>query len=253
MICDLQKANMWKRISAYLCDVILLSIVVVGLIFALSAVLGYDGYSQRLEAAYEEYESVYGVNFSITSEEYAALSEEEMKVYDDAIAAMQNDDEVSYVYTMVINLTLLMITFGILGGYLILEFIVPLILKNGQTLGKKVFGIGVMRTDGVKVTPIFMFMRTILGKYTVETMVPVLVVIMIYFNLIGYLGLILIGGLLVVQIVLMVTSKTNAPIHDRLASTVTVDMQSQMIFESTEELTAYKNKLQAEKAETASY
>jgi len=42
MIYDLQRANMWKRISAYLLDAILLGMVVVGFAFLLSGVLGYD-------------------------------------------------------------------------------------------------------------------------------------------------------------------------------------------------------------------
>ena len=52
---DLQKASMFKRISAYLFDVILLSIVAVLCMLALSAVLGYDGYSETVDAAYDKY------------------------------------------------------------------------------------------------------------------------------------------------------------------------------------------------------
>ena len=57
MILDLQKANMWKRISAYLFDMILLGIAAVGFTFLLSSILGYDSYTERLDAAYEKYEA----------------------------------------------------------------------------------------------------------------------------------------------------------------------------------------------------
>ena len=40
MIYDLQKASMWKRVSAWLFDTILLSIVAVGFAFLLSTILG---------------------------------------------------------------------------------------------------------------------------------------------------------------------------------------------------------------------
>ena len=60
---------------------------------------------------------------------------------------------------------------------------VPLKLGNGQTIGKKVFGIGVMRVDGVQLTTIQLFIRTILGKFTLETMIPVYIVLMIFFNI----------------------------------------------------------------------
>ena len=48
---DLQKANIWKRISAYLFDVIILGMVAVGVAFLLSSVLKYDQYNRTLEEA----------------------------------------------------------------------------------------------------------------------------------------------------------------------------------------------------------
>ena len=48
MVSDLQKASLWKRISAFLFDFILLGIVAVLFALALSAVTGYDGYSRTV-------------------------------------------------------------------------------------------------------------------------------------------------------------------------------------------------------------
>ena len=90
---------------------------------------------------------------------------------------------------MIINLTLVITSISILLGYLLLEFVVPLIFKNGQTLGKKIFGIALMRNDGVKINTVMLFVRTVLGKYTIETMVPVLVIIMTFFGSAGIIGL----------------------------------------------------------------
>ena len=73
---DLQKASMFKRISAYLFDVILLSIVAVLCMLALSAVLGYDGYSETVDAAYDKYGEMYGVDLRISTSEYEKLDEE---------------------------------------------------------------------------------------------------------------------------------------------------------------------------------
>ena len=50
MIYDLQRASMWKRISAWLLDAILLCIVTTLMAFLLSIALNYDSYSQRLDA-----------------------------------------------------------------------------------------------------------------------------------------------------------------------------------------------------------
>lgn len=253
MIYDLQKANIWKRISAYLCDVILLGIVAVGMAFLLSTILGYDTYTERMDASYADYEARFGVSFDIGAEDFEALSDEEKAVYEQAWAALSNDAEFSRNYSIAISLTVVILTFSILFAYLLLEFFVPLLLKNGQTLGKKVFGIGVMRVDGVKLTALLLFVRSILGKYTVETMVPVMIVLMIMIGALGVFGTVLLAALTVAQMALLFGTQTRAQIHDKLAGTVVIDMASQMIFDSPEALMAYKNRLHAEKAEKASY
>ena len=253
MIYDLQKATMWKRASAFLFDFIILLVAIVGMAVILSGVVGYDKHYQNTMAGYEKYEQQYGVDFSTTSDEYSAMSKEEQTLLDTAYMALWNDGEFVAAYEMLFNLSFIIITFGILLAYLILEFVVPILLGNGQTLGKKIFGIGVMRTDGVKVVPPLMFIRTILGKFTLETMIPVYIAIMYLFGLIGTLGVVIIGLILLVQLILMVTTKTNSPIHDVLAKTVTVDLASQMIFESEEELIAYKEKVHAEQVARQTY
>ena len=62
---ELQKASMWKRISAWLLDIILLSVIVVGIGALLSLATGYDGHTQDLEDAYARYETQYAVTFDI--------------------------------------------------------------------------------------------------------------------------------------------------------------------------------------------
>ena len=148
--------------------------------------------------------------------------------------------------------TILIIVFSILVAFLLLELLVPLLLGNGQTLGKKIFGIGVMRIDGVKLSPLLLFIRTVLGKYTVETMVPVLLVVMAVFspNAFLMLALIVIGILSVVQLGLLIANSARTPLHDKLAQTVTVDFASQLIFETYDELLAYRKKYNEENKES---
>ena len=215
----------------------------------LSTVLDYDSYTARFEAACDAYEAEYGVDFDISSADYQALTQEELDRYSAAMEALQNDGEANYAYSMVVNFTFLIITFSILIAFLLLEFVVPLLFGNGQTLGKKVFGVAVMREDGVRLSPLLLFARTVLGKYTVETMVPVLILIMIYLNLTGIGGTVIILGMLLVQMVLLIATKARTPLHDKLAHTVTVDFASQMIFESPEAMLAYKQRIHAEQVE----
>ena len=136
---------------------------------------------------------------------------------------------------------------------MVLEFIVPICLKNGQTIGKKIFSIAVMRTDCVRVSPVVMFMRAILGKYTVETMIPTIIVIMMIFGVGSYVTLAVLFLIFLFQIILVIATKTNSFIHDILSSTVVVDLQSQMIFDSLEAKNEYILRLHSEDAKNAKY
>lgn len=253
MIYDLQKASLLKRFSAYLLDTVLLVVLITGCAALLSAVLNLNGYSDTLSGYYEKYETEYDTSFRYTAEDYQALSPEDAKNYEDAYAAFVADSGAMYAYNMLINLTLVTVSLSFLSSYLVLEFFVPLLLKNGQTIGKKIFGIAVMRTNSVRISPVALFVRAILGKFTIETMVPVLMVLMVFLGAIGIVGPAVIIALLITQLALVCVTRTHSAIHDILSDTVTVDLASQMIFHSEEALLEYKKKIAAEKAARQDY
>ena len=236
--------------SAALFDFIMMGIVVVGAALLLSVIFGYETHADELSRLTAAYEEAYGLDFDITAEEFAALTEEEKAIYAEADEAYGSDPAVSRAYGMVISLTLLITTFAILIGFLLMEFVVPLLLGHGQTLGKKIFGVGVMRIDGVKLPPLLLLVRTVLGKYTVGTMIPVYIIIMIYFGMMGIFGTVVIAALCLVQGILFFGTKAHTPIHDKLSHTVTVDLASQMIFDTPEALLEYKKRIHAEEAQT---
>lgn len=250
---DLQKANMGKRISAWLFDSILLAVLAVCFGLLLSSLLGYDGYTARLDEIYTKYETENNITFSITQAEYDALSPDARIRYDAAAQALSTDVEAAYNLNMIIQLTLIILTMGILLAFSVLELLVPLLLKNGQTLGKKIFGIAVMKNTGVRVNAVSLFIRTVLGKFTIETMIPVLMLLMMLWGTIGVLGPGVIGAIGLVQLILIFTSEARCPIHDRLANTVTVDMHSQLIFDSEEALIEFKKLRHAEAASKKVY
>ena len=252
MIYDLQKASTFKRISAWMFDAIILATLAAGIAFIFSAVFGYDAKLDRMEEIYTEYEAEFGIDLEISDENFAKLTDEEKAKYDEANKEFGKDEEVIYLTNMLFTLSLLIVSLSILTAFVILELILPLILKNGQTLGKKIFGIAVMRDDGVRITPFVLFVRTVLGKYTIETMVPIFLIYLAFTGagLAGALALLLLLGF---QIGLLIKTKTNSAIHDILAYTVTVDYASQMIFDSKEALMEYKNRVHAEDAEKKPY
>ena len=250
---DLQKANMWKRIAAWLLDSMLTCVVAVGLIAVLSAVLNYDSHNTALQAAYDRYEDQYGVQFNLTQDEYDALSKEEMDSYLQAYEALVADDAVLYEYNMVVNLSLVITTLGILLGVLCIEFVIPMILKNGQTVGKKVFGIALVKHDCVGISTMQLFIRALLGKYTIETMIPVYMFLMLIWGMLDMVGVIVVAALVIAQVICVAVTTSNCAIHDLLAGTVAVDFSSQKIFRTTDELIDYKNRLQAERAARQDY
>ena len=253
MDCELQKASMWKRISAFLFDVIMLGIVAVLLGWGLSALLNYDSYSRIVTDSYTRYSEEYGVDLRLTQKEYEALPEEEARKVDAGFAALNADGNALRANQMMLQLSVMIISLGFFFAYLIMEFFIPLKLGTGQTLGKKIFGIGLMKTDGVKVNGVTLFIRAILGKYAIETMVPVLIILMIYWGTIGVVGPAVIFLILIVEAVVMISTRTNSLIHDLLANTVVIDAASQRIFDSPEARAEYKAKIAAELAERKEY
>ena len=250
---DLQRANIWKRISAFLFDIILLGIIILAVALLLSAIFGYTDHCVALSEKYDAYAAEYGVQFNLSASEYEELTDEEKARYEEAATRIQNDAEMTYEYNMVINLSLVIISVSTLVGYLALEFAVPMALKNGQTLGKKIFGVALMRTDGVRLRAPALFIRTILGKYAVETMIPIYMVLLIIIGRAGWGGIAALVLFLILEIVLMAATRTNSTIHDILAGTVAIDYASQKIFDTPEELIEYKKKLAAERAEKQPY
>lgn len=168
------------------------------------------------------------------------------KAHDKCVKVFEKDTAYSQGMLKLIGFTLMMISLGVLLSMLVLEFVVPLLFKNGQTIGKKVFGVAVVHQNGVKVNAITMFIRTFLGKYAVETMVPILLVFMMFTSN-AIMSLIVIVLLFVFEIVLFVWRKDTRPfIHDVFAKTVTVDLASQMIFDSEEQMAEFRRNAYAE-------
>jgi len=239
---DIQNANLWKRGSAYLFDIMLLVMLAVFIATGLASLLDYDAKAVQLEECYNQVEQQYNIDFDITEEDFNALSQEDRDRFNQAYEALTTNEDTLYIYNSMIYLTLLMISLALLVSFLVLEFAVPLLFKNGQTLGKKVFGVALMRPDGIKISPFALFVRAILGKYSIGTMVPVLLALMMFWGVVGIVAPVVILGLLILQIVLMVKSPNRCTIHDRLAGTVPVDLASQLIFDSQEAKDAYHEK-----------
>ena len=266
MIYDLQKASLVKRFSAFLLDFILLAMLFTGAMLAVSSITNYDSYFNKLEERLTTIQENYNIpeiekNHSIyfnefqymTEDERTTLPEEVLEAYSKCTEAMSKDTVTIKLYETIMSLSILIVSTSMLVAFLILEFLIPLLFKNGQTIGKKVFSIAVMRKDGIKISPMVLFIRAILGKYTVGTMVPIVMLIMLLFGSSPIASIAIILLILILQVVLLFTTKTRSLIQDYLASTVVVDLQSQMIFDSIEAKQEYQLRLHKEVVDKANY
>ena len=278
---ELRKIGIVKRASALLLDAILLAVLATGFMFIISLICNYSQEEKLAKQYFNEWEDFrkeyvgaiaefYGFSYEETDDDYvitkdgkSASLEDVMKSLVDSKGAGNDITEKAYEtyqtltpvqkvnlqYKYIYTLLFMIVSLGILLAYLILEFIIPIILKNGQTVGKKVFGICLVRSDCVKITNLSLFARTLVGKFAIETMFPILLVFLFFFGGLGLLAVILFAALLLFNVVLFFATKNKTPIHDILAGTVAVDMKLQMIFESEEELVTKKALQQKENIE----
>lgn len=252
---NIQKADLMRRLPAWLLDTILLIVLITG--FAALWSLAFDisapnAEYKQIQSQYEqqykaEYEAANGEIPSFeTEEEWNNLTEDEQNKVNEAAQAisakveeaLSKNERIPVLVAEIFSSFLTTISLSVLCAYTILEFIVPLLLKNGQTLGKKCFGIALMRKDGIKVTTFMVFARSILGKCTVETMLPIcLIGAAMLFG--ASLWLVVAVALMAATVILTIATKQRTAIHDLMACTVAVDMGSQMIFDSVEEMEAH--------------
>ena len=253
MIYDLQKASFLKRTAAWLLDAILFCILAVGCIWVISGIVHFDDQIHELEEYYVKYETEYNTSFDYTQEELAALTEEAKAAYDAANKALNEDQGAVNALYAAMQSIIMMTSIAIFLGKLVLEFFIPLWLRNGQTIGKKAFGVAVMRTDGVRINGVCLFIRAILGKYAVETMLPIAIFMMMMLGIMGGFGLTIMLILLLTQLGILIFTSTNSTIHDKLADTVVVDMASQMIFDSPEARLEYQKRISTDEANKKPY
>ncbi len=242
MSVSLQKANLWKRISAWMFDIILVAILSIGAASGISELVRYDKYSNQLTQHYLQAFQNEGIEeyAEITQEDFDKLPEEEQTKINNALSAYAQNENVQKITRRQFYLSLVIIGGGFLIAHILLNFAVPLFFGNGQTLGKKIFGSAVMRTNCVKITTPVLFIRTVFGKYVIETMFPMLILTMIYFNVLGTIGLTTLCLMGILQLGVMIATQTNSAIHDLVADTVVVDFASQMIFDTEAQLIAFK-------------
>ncbi len=277
---QLQKASFWKRISAYMFDTVLLVILTLALALVTYQIFKVDEHLQRVEEHKTRIAREVGHKFILSDKQFSALEEDEkgyyisrsaydelmqdenrkaeQEVYNEGAkaydAACAKDKQLSSATVDSITSLLGSYTVSLFLAVLILYFILPILFKHGRTLGKKMFGLAVVRSNSVKISTPVLFVRSMIGLYGIETMFPLFLVILIFIlQMLGLVGIITLFLFLGLQIFVMIYTPTNSCIHDLLTDTVVVEMSSQRIYESEEALLEAKKAKAAEEAASAAY
>jgi uncharacterized RDD family membrane protein YckC len=233
----LNLANPWKRFAAWILDFILLATIAVGVTWLCSIIFNFTEENAKLYSYYEQY-GVYTVTDGV-----GAFCETDAN-YSNECAAMWtnfgNDASAVGQYQKVVSLTFIMLTIGVFVSTTIIYLVFPLIFRNGQTIGKKVMGVALLSKDEIQVSTFQVVTRYLIGNFTIMLMLPImLLLVAIYFNW----GLILtLPGIAIElgNIVAIMVTKNKQNIPDLIARTIPIDISSQIIAKTPEELSKYK-------------
>ncbi len=257
MAITIQKANFWKRISAWMFDAVMTIVIAMGLAIPTLQIFRYDEYYEQFTAIQtvytEQAETKYGIDFDLSAEEYNQMGEDAKSDYNQKKAEAQKeindnlekDEQATKLSSQLISIMVSTFCISLFLTFMVWYFVLPIIFKHGRTLGKKIFGLAVIRTNCVKISTPVLFVRSIIGLYAMETMAVLLLCTM------GSVGIIAAGLVQVLQIFVMFRTPMHASIHDLLSDSAVVDYASQQIFDTQEELEAYKAQEAAEASETS--
>lgn len=114
---------------------------------------------------------------------------------------------------------------SILSAGIVCYIILPLFLKNGQTLGKKIFKLGLASYDGYKYHPYQLLLRFVPFFIVVASFL-----LPIWGNIFLIFAFVIV--VLLISFALMMASPKRAALHDFAARTIVVDLASSIIFEN---------------------
>ena len=228
----LQKAPLGKRLAAFVFDFTVWALLAVLCSTLVNAFIKFDAYYDQMNNVYAQYGEQYGVNVTMTEEEYNAMTQEEIDAMNVAYETMQEavlaDENVVNMYATFVQKLIILVAVSLLTATIVLEFAIPLALGNGQTLGKKLVNIGVAHKNGDKVTSREMFMRTFFGKFSVEIIIPAFIVMMVWFGVAGLGGIAILLGIAGTQAMLVLATPQRRAFHDMVSSTYVVQLNERV-------------------------
>jgi len=157
-------------------------------------------------------------------EDIKSISDECQKEFNEFIAKnnenFKNDLVAITAYDKVLRYRVIFYSSSAFLALFVIQFVMPLILKKGQTIGKKIMSIGLVTRNKKELTFVNLGLRFLVGFYLIEFLPIVL-------NLAAanVYGLLLFSGLaiFVVNLILVACTNKQIVIHDFVSNTMVVD------------------------------
>ena len=228
-IFKINKPKIVNRLAAFLIDAVLFVILFTGVLYLASLIFDFDTHYAILQ---EEYKKVGYLILNTETNKYEFLSLPAPNFNEITKLVTENKiimEKLFFVNSFSVKAPLAATAIVLF----ITEFIVPLFLRNGQTLGMKIFGVGLLSTNGLAINPIQLFARCLIGKIAVLGIIPVLGILYIFLNysggLLGSLMVLIVYG---VNLVLLIKSKNNTGIQDLIANVIPVDAKETIFYKT---------------------
>lgn len=243
-----KKPTWFKRILASFLDLILFAVLLTGMMLLLSYVIGYQHDLELLTQKYIEY----GVYILNKDGQYEFCSEASSCM--DAWKAFNQDALAIQYYDSVAMKTLPITIGGVFLSELILEFIIPLFLKNGRTIGMFCLGIAYLDKKDIQITHIQLFIRFLFGKFIVVSVLPLFCFYLHFFNIWPTYGLVACLAFVIGNLIMKFVTERRVGFADAIGSMYMVENEAQVYVKTTEELSKLKaEELKAKEKQKKTY
>lgn len=217
---EVYNGKMFSRIAALIVDliIVLCIFVTIDILITKNVANNVWQYDDKV-SQYENYQIDYGIAHKDAEGNLIYVDD----VENSTLEAFKSDESVLALAQDITTLQIIQISFDLFVSEILVFFVLPLIFKNGQTLGKKLMRLGLVNSKGLKVANWAVFARFIIGIYAVESIISVLTFSPV--------------PLLLSFLIALFTKKKTA-LHDLIAGTRVIDIDKTIIFETFEEKSA---------------
>lgn len=240
-----KKATWFKRILAFGLDIILFAVLLSGAMLLVSYISGYQSDLKMLDTKYIEY----GIKVKNDVGAYEFCADVNgSTACKEAWEAFNKDTLACQYYDNVALKTLAILFGGIFITELILDYIIPMCLKNGRTIGMFCLGLAYIDVKDIKITHLQVFVHFLFGKYILVSVIPIFFFFLHFYNILPTYGLLICVIIVLANLIMKFATPRRVGFADSIARMYMIDNEAQVYCNTIEELSALKAKEAEEKA-----